>query len=411
MSTAPAETAEPPFSLRSHPAFFRLWLSRGMSGIAYQMLVVAIGWQLYTLTNSARDLGLVGLAQFVPMFLVTPIAGHVADTFDRRKVVAICQVLSALAGLALAFGTIGGWLGRWQIFALVALLSMARAFEFPTISALLALIVPRNNLTQATALYSSANQSAIILGPALGGLIYMIDPSAAYFVAAALSVVAATQTLRIDAPAPERKREAITFETISAGARYIWRTPELLGTMSLDLFAVIMGATAALLPIFARDILGTGPWGLGLLRAAPAVGALSMAVLLAYHPIRRKAGLKMFGAVALFGLATIVFGLSTSLILSLVSLIVMGAADVVSVVVRQSLVQVRTPDEMRGRVGAVNAMFISSSNQLGDFRAGEMAAMLGVVPAVIAGGIGAIVIAGLWALMFPSLRRLERAER
>jgi len=411
MTTLPAETAEPPFSLRSHPAFFRLWLSRGMSGIAYQMLVVAIGWQLYTLTNSARDLGLVGLAQFVPMFLVTPIAGHVADSFDRRKVVAICQGLSALAGLALAFGTIGGWLGRWQIFALVALLSMARAFEFPTISALLALIVPRNNLTQATALYSSANQSAIIVGPALGGLIYMIHPSAAYFVAAALSVVAATQTLRIDAPVPERKREAITFETISAGARYIWRTPELLGTMSLDLFAVIMGATAALLPIFARDILGTGPWGLGLLRAAPAVGALSMAVLLAYHPIRRKAGVKMFGAVALFGLATIVFGLSTSLVLSLVSLVVMGAADVVSVVVRQSLVQVRTPDEMRGRVGAVNAMFISSSNQLGDFRAGEMAAMFGVVPAVIAGGIGAIVISALWAMMFPSLRKLERAER
>lgn len=382
-----------------------------MSGIAYQMLMVAIGWQLYALTNSARDLGLVGLAQFVPMFLVTPIAGHVADSFDRRRVVAICQVLSAIAGLMLAVGTLGGWLGRTQIFALVALLSIARAFEFPTISALLAQIVPRDHLTQATALYSSANQTAIILGPALGGLIYMLHPSAAYFTAAALVLLASTQTILIDAPPPDRKREAITFETISAGARFIRQTPEILGAISLDLFAVILGATAALLPIFARDILGTGPWGLGLLRAAPAVGALSMAVFLAYHPMRRKAGLKMFGAVGLFGAATIVFGLSDHLMLSIVSLIVMGASDVVSVVVRQSLVQVRTPDEMRGRVGAVNAMFISSSNQLGDFRAGEMAAMIGVVPAVIAGGAGAIVIAGLWAALFPSLRRLERAEK
>lgn len=411
MSSSTPETQDQRFSLASHPAFFRLWLSRGMSGIAYQMLVVAIGWQLYSLTNSARDLGLVGLAQFVPMFLVTPVAGHVADSFDRRRVVAICQVISALAGLALAFGTVGGWLGRFEIFGLVALLSMARAFEFPTISALLALLVPRENLTQATALYSSANQTAIILGPALGGLIYMLHPSAAYFTAAALALVAATQTLRIDAVMPDRKREAITFETISAGVRFIRRTPEILGAISLDLFAVILGATAALLPIFARDILGTGPWGLGLLRAAPAVGALSMAVFLAYHPIRRHAGPKMFGAVALFGLSTIVFGVSTSLALSLVALVVMGASDVVSVVVRQSLVQVRTPDEMRGRVGAVNAMFISSSNQLGDFRAGEMAAAIGVVPAVIAGGIGAIVTAGLWAVLFPSLRTLERAEK
>ena len=252
---------------------------------------------------------------------------------------------------------------------------------------------------------------AFVCGPALGGLIYMLHPSAAYFTAAALALVAATQTMRIDAVMPDRKREAITFETISAGVRFIRRTPEILGAISLDLFAVILGATAALLPIFARDILGTGPWGLGLLRAAPAVGALSMAVLLAYHPIRRHAGPKMFGAVALFGLATIVFGISTSLALSLVALIVMGASDVVSVVVRQSLVQVRTPDEMRGRVGAVNAMFISSSNQLGDFRAGEMAAAIGVVPAVIAGGIGAIVTAGLWAVLFPSLRTLERAEK
>lgn len=382
-----------------------------MSGIAYQMLVVAIGWQLYALTNSARDLGFVGLAQFVPMFLVTPIAGHVADTFDRRRVIAICQIITALAGVALAIGTLGGWLGRLEIFALVAVLSMARAFEFPTISALLALIVPRDNLTQATALYSSANQTAIILGPALGGLIYMLHPSAAYFAASALALVAATQSIRIDAPAPERKREAITFETISAGVRFIRHTPEILGAISLDLFAVVLGATTALLPIFARDILGTGPWGLGLLRAAPAVGALSMAVFLAYHPMRSKAGPKMFGAVALFGLATIVFGLSTHLALSLGALVIMGASDVVSVVVRQSLVQVRTPDEMRGRVGAVNAMFISSSNQLGDFRAGEMAAAIGVVPAVIAGGIGAIVTAGLWMMLFPSLRRLERAEK
>jgi hypothetical protein len=236
----------------------------------------------------------------------------------------------------------------------------------------------------------------------------MIHPAVAYALALVLFVGAALMSRSIRADAPERKREPITRQTLFAGARYIRAKPDLLGSMTLDLFAVVLGAASALLPIFARDILGTGPWGLGLLRAAPAVGALAMALYLAYKPIKQAAGLKMFGGVAMFGVATIVFGLSTSLLLSLVALAVMGAADVVSVVVRQSLVQIRTPDEMRGRVGAVNAMFISSSNQLGDWRAGEMAAAIGAVPAVVVGGACTVAVAAAWMALFPSLRKLER---
>lgn len=410
-STTAADAIEAPFTLTSVPAFFRLWAARGMSGIAFQMLVVAIGWQLYSMTNSARDLGLIGLVQFVPMFFATPFAGHVADTYDRRRVAAACQVIAGVVALLLAIGTITGRLDRAAIFGLVGILGLVRAFEFPTMSALLPLTVPRSALAQATAYYSSANQTAVVVGPALGGLVFMLHPAATYLFAAALSLAAAVASLSVKAEMPERKIGPITFETLSAGLRFVWRTPALLGSMTLDLLAVVIGAANALMPIFARDILGTGPWGLGLLRAAPAVGALGMAIYLAYNPIRRAAGLKMFGGVALFGMATIAFGLSTSLAASLTALVVMGAADVISVVVRQSLVQLRTPDDMRGRVGAVNAMCIASSNQLGDFRAGEAAALLGAVPAVVAGGVGTIAVAGLWMWLFPSLAKLERVER
>jgi MFS family permease len=410
MTTLPHPELARDFSLTSHPAFFRLWLSRGLSGIAFQMQAVAIGWQLYDLTRNPLDLGLVGLVQFIPMFLSTPLAGHAADTFDRRRVAALCQVLAMTAMICIAFGTFAGWLGRNSIFALVAAVSVARAFEFPTMSALVPLTAPRHELQRATALYSSANQTAVIVGPAIGGLLYMVSPVAPYLCAAGLFVIGATAVSSIAIARVERRREPITLATIFAGAGYIRRTPELLGSMTLDLCAVVVGAATALLPIFARDILLTGPWGLGLLRAAPAVGALSTAVWLAYNPIRRQAVPLMFAGVAVFGAATVVFGLSTSLGLSLLALAVMGAADVVSVVVRQSLVQLRTPDEMRGRVGAVNAMFISASNQLGDFRAGVAAAAIGAVPAVVLGGGATILVAALWMALFPSLRMLQRVE-
>ncbi len=406
-SLTPEERA---FSLTSHASFFRLWLSRGLSGIAFQMLVVAIGWQLYNLTNSALDLGLIGLVQFVPMFCATPFAGHAADTYDRRRVAAICQSLAAVAALILAFGTLGGWLGRSHIFLVVGLLGLVRAFEFPAMSSLVPLVAPRSALQQATALYSSANQSAVILGPAIGGLLFWLHPAAPYLTATGLFLAAVIAMRQIESAVPVRRNAPITFETVFAGASFVKRTPELLGSMTLDLGAVVFGATYALLPIFARDILHTNSAGLGILRAAPAVGALSMAICLAYNPIRAQAGLKMFAGVAVFGAGTIAFGLSTSLITAWLALVIVGAADVVSVVVRQSLVQLRTPDNMRGRVGAVNAMFISSSNQLGDFRAGLVAAAIGPVGAIITGGIAAIVVAGAWAILFPSLRKLQRVD-
>lgn len=411
MTVSPAAAAQPEFSLTSHPAFLRLWLSRGLSGVAFQMQAVAIGWQLYDLTRNPLDLGLVGLAQFVPMFLSTPLAGQAADSFDRRRLAAICQMLGAAVVVMLAVFTYSEILGRIGIFALVAAMSMARAFEFPTMSALLPLTVPRTDLQRATALYSSANQTAFIVGPAVGGLLYVLSPVVTYGTAAVLLCVAAAIASFIRIAPIERRREPITFSSVFAGASYIRRTPELLGSMTLDLAAIVMGATAALFPVFARDVLGTGPWGLGLLRASVAVGALSASVWLAYNPIRRAAGIRMFAGVMVFGLATVVFGLSTSLILSMAALVVMGAADVVSVVVRQSLVQLRTPDEMRGRVGAFNAMFISSSNQLGDLRAGVAAAAIGTVPATIIGGVATIAVALLWMRLFPSLTRLERLDR
>jgi MFS family permease len=398
------------FSLRSHPAFFRLWLGRGLSGVAFQMLVVAIGWQLYNLTNSALDLGLIGLVQFVPMLCATPFAGHAADTYDRRRVSALCQLLAAVGAAILAIGTLGDLLGRNSIFLVVGLLGLVRAFEFPAMSSLVPLVAPRSALQQATALYSSANQTSVILGPAVGGLLYWLHPALPYVTALILFIVASIATRGIDAAVPERRVEPISVATVFAGAAYIRRTPELLGSMTLDLMAVLVGAAYALLPVFARDILATNAAGLGILRAAPAVGALTMAVYLARFPIRTSAGVKMFGSVMLYGVATIALGLTTSFGLATIALIVMGAADVVSVVVRQSLVQLRTPDDMRGRVGAVNSMFISSSNQLGDFRAGVVAAAIGTTGAIVAGGVAAIAVAALWMLMFPTIWKLQRVD-
>jgi MFS family permease len=399
-----------PFTLTSHPAFFNLWLGRGLSGIAFQMMLVAIGWQLYNLTNNPLDLGLVGLVQFVPMFCATPFAGHAADTYDRRRVSAHCQQLGAIGALALAAGTLTGSLTRGWIFLVVGLLGLVRAFEFPAMSSLVPLVAPRQALQQATALYSSANQTAVILGPALGGLLYWLSPTAPYLTAIVLFIAASIATRRIVSETPTRRTEPIRLTTVFAGADYIRRTPELLGSMTLDLVAVIVGAAYALLPVYARDILATNAAGLGILRAAPAVGALATAIYLARNPIRAAAGPKMFGGVMLYGIATIALGLTTSYALALIALVIMGAADVVSVVVRQSLVQVRTPDEMRGRVGAVNAMFISSSNQLGDFRAGVAAAWFGTVGAIVAGGIATIIVAGAWMWLFPTLRHLQRVD-
>jgi MFS family permease len=405
-SDAPAMAPAPAGNRR----FLRVCASRGLSGIAFQMIAVAIGWHLYLLTGNTLDLGLVGLAQFVPGFLATPLAGYVADSFERRRVVAICQVLGAVCAAMLLIGVAGGWLGRGGIFAIIALLGAVRAFEFPTLSSLLPLLVERSELSRAVSLYSSANQTAVVLGPALGGILIAINPTLAYAVAATFCLCAALLIITLGPTGQEIGRARLSFETLTAGARFIGRTPDLLGAITLDVAAFGLAGVVAILPAFVRDVLHGGPEVLGFLRAAPAIGAICMALVLAKFPITSQAGVKMFAGVVLFGLATCAFGFSRSLPVALIALMVLGASDVMSVVVRQSMVQLRTPDEMRGRVGAVNSMAISASNQLGDFRAGAMASAIGLEAAIVFGGISAIVIAAIWARAFPALPRLDRLE-
>jgi MFS family permease len=390
--------------------FLRVCASRGLSGVAFQMISVAIGWHLYLLTGNTLDLGLVGLAQFVPGFIASPLAGYVADSFERRRVVAICQLLGAVCAVMLLIGVAGGWLGRGGIFGIIALLGAVRAFEFPTLSSLLPLLVDRSELSRAVSLYSSANQTAVVVGPASAGILIAINPTLAYGVAAALCLCAALLIATLGPTSQQIGRARLSFETLAAGARFIGRTPDLLGAITLDVAAFGLAGVVAILPAFVRDVLHGGPEVLGFLRAAPAIGAIGMALVLAKFPITSKAGAKMFAGVVLFGVATCGFGFARSLPVALLALIVLGAADVMSVVVRQSMVQLRTPDEMRGRVGAVNSMAISASNQLGDFRAGAMASAIGLEAAIVVGGLSAIAIALIWARAFPALPKLDRLE-
>jgi MFS family permease len=386
-------------------------LARIASSLSFQMLAVAVGWRIYALTHSAFDLGLVGLAQFAPMVLLTLVVGHVADRYDRRWVAGICQVVESVAAAVLAVGTVRGFLGRDGIYAAVAAIGAARAFESPTLAALLPGLVPRALVERASAWSASASQTAQIVGPALGGALYVFGPAIVFAVAATLLLAAAALLARIRSERAPAARATITLRSFFAGLAFVWGNPTILGTVSLDLFAVLLGGATALLPIFARDILMTGPWGLGLLRSAPAIGALAMSVYLAHRPLQTPTGLTMFAAVIIFGTATIVFALSTSFGLSLISLVVLGASDVVSVVIRFSLVQLRTPHEMRGRVSAVNALFIGTSNQLGEFESGVTAALFGTVPAVLMGGIGTIAVAALWMRLFPQLAALRSLEQ
>ncbi len=390
-----------------HKPFALFWSARVCSSFAFQMQSVAIGWQVYALTGSAFDLGLVGLAQFLPILLLTLAVGHAADRYDRRRIVAMCQAVEVATSATLALGTATGWLGVHGIFATVTVIGAARAFESPTLSALMPGLVGEAQLQQASAWSASANQTASILGPAFGGLLYAIGAPTPFVLAAGLFLLAAVAVTLIRVERPVPTREPATLRSVLSGITFIWSHPAVLGAISLDLFAVLLGGATALLPIYARDILHTGSWGLGVLRAAPAAGALTMSVLLARRPPRRRAGRLMFGAVVVFGLATIVFAVSRSLPISLVALVLLGAADVVSVVIRFALVQMRTPDAMRGRVSAVNMLFIGTSNQLGEFESGTTAALLGVVPATLLGGVATIGIAVLWMRLFPALRDVD----
>jgi MFS family permease len=390
-----------------HKPFAYFWFARGFGSIAFQIQGVAVGWQVYALTGSPFYLGLVGLAQFLPMFLLTLAVGHVADRYDRRMIVRLCQIAEGLAAAALAFGSFSGWQSKESILAVVFIAGAARAFEAPTIHALVPGLVPALLIPHAMAWSASAHQTATILGPAIGGLLYTAGPTAAYGTASILFLTASLLIglIRIERAPPNR--EPVSLQSLFAGIVFIRNQPVVLGAISLDLFAVLLGGATALLPVYARDILVAGPWGLGLLRSAPAVGALAMSIFLARKMIEHRIGRVMFGAVVVFGVATIVFALSTSFVLSLGALVVLGAADVISVVIRSSLVQIKTPDEMRGRVSAVNSMFIGTSNQLGEFESGLTAALFGVVPAVLIGGVGTIVVVILWMRLFPQLLRID----
>ena len=389
-------------------AFRYFWSSRVFSALAFQMTTVAVGWLIYEKTDSAYYLGLIGLCQFLPILLLTFVVGHAADRFDRRRIVAGCQFVECAALLFLCIGAIEDRLQVTSIFASVFVIGAARSFEHPTLSATLPSLIPFSLLPRALSISSSAMQTATILGPSIGGLLYAFGPGLPLGVASFCFLIAALSMSRIDIPPRLRAQEPVTLRSVFSGVSFIASQPAILGTISLDLFAVLLGGITSLLPIFARDVLDTGPWGLGLLRSAPAIGALLMAVFFSRYFLDRNVGLKMFAAVMVFGLATVVFSVSSNLAVSILALVALGGADNISVVIRSSLVQLSTPDEMRGRVSSVNSLFIGTSNQLGEFESGIVAGLVGAVPAGIIGGVGTIVVAVLWMRLFPELRRLDQ---
>jgi MFS family permease len=397
-------------ALLTQRSFLYFLVSRSLSRFSSQIAAVAIGWQVYDLTGSAFVLGMVGLVQFLPTLLLVFVAGQAADRYERKRVVQLCQLAEALTALFLAAGAYGGWLTVTQIFIATAVLGTAGAFESPTISALLPLIAPPGSLQRATALSSGSAQVATITGPALGGLAYAVSPGLAYAIMLVFWLIGMAFAGAIRLTKQDDVKDTAAPDDLFAGVRFIRSNPAILGTISLDLFAVLFGGATALLPIYARDILQAGPLGLGILRAAPAVGALLMTALLAQHSIQRRVGLRMFQAVIVFGVATVVFAVSHWMWLSVLALAILGAADTVSVVIRFSLVQLATPNEMRGRVGAVNFLFINASNQLGQFESGVTAALFGTIPAAAFGGLATVAIALLWMKLFPTLRDVEQLE-
>ncbi len=387
---------------------FAVYVIAGLAArFAVQIQTVAVGWQVYDITRNPLDLGLIGLSQFVPALLLVFVTGAAADRYRRRTIMAICLTVEGICSLALLVFSLAGSTDVRIVFALMVVFGAARGFFNPAHSSLAPNLVPREHLSQAIATNSGTLQLGTIAGPVAGGLLYGISAETAYGAAVALFIGAGILSMIIPRHGQRVVAGVATWETLSAGFRYIWNAKVVLGAISLDLFAVLLGGATALLPVYARDILDVGPWGLGLLRAAPAIGAISVAFYLASHPVRDRAGLIMFGFVALFGVATMVFGISTIVWVSIVALVVLGAADMVSVYIRETLIQLWTPDELRGRVNAVNMVFIGASNELGEARAGFMAFLIGTVPAVFLGGLGTVLIAGLWMRLFPEIRKVR----
>lgn len=398
------------FAAFGYVAFQRYWLARFLATFAVNVVTVAVGWQIYDLTRNPFDLGLVGLIEFAPALLLVLVTGAAADRFGRRMIMGVSAAAEAVAVFALVILTMRGLTSVVPVFVVLGLLGIARAFFAPASAALLANLVPPRDFANAVAWNSSAWQTASIVGPAAGGLLYGISEQVPYVTAATMLAVAALLALAIPKPAQHSETERVTLESLLAGFGYVWREKIVLGAISLDLFVVLLGGVVALLPVYARDILELGPWGLGMLRAAPGVGAVVMAVWLSGGKIRDHAGLIMLVAVALFGLANLIFGVSTLAGLSIIMLALAGAADMISVYIRETLIQMWTPDRLRGRVNAINMVFVGASNELGVFRAGTMAALIGTIPAVVFGGVGAVLVAGLWAGLFPDLRRVRRLD-
>lgn len=411
-----------PFAAFSHPDFRRYELSRLATTLGLQMKSVAVGWQVYALTHSPFALGMVGLVQFLPMLLLALLTGHTADRYDRRLILVIYQSVlcaCAIALLALTVTDAASRFGVWPFYCVLVVLGVARAFAGPAGQALMPSLVSTAHFSNAVAWNSSIWQVATVLGPALGGAIYAwsdrhaaLGSGAALVYAAfgGLTLVSLAAMLAIRTRTGGLERGTTSWSLLLAGVRYVRDHQILLGAISLDLFAVLFGGAVALLPAYANDILHVGPLGLGLLRSAPAAGAAVMAVFLAFRPLKRRAGAMMLGCVAIFGGATCVFAVSTNIVLSLIALVIIGASDLVSVFVRSTLVQLQTPPAMRGRVGAVNDVFVGASNELGEFESGITAAWWGVVPATIIGGLGTLAVVALWAWRFPALRRADRLE-
>jgi MFS family permease len=397
-----------PESLLRHRPFILYWNARVFSAIAFQMVGVSVGWQMYELTGRAFDLGLVGLVQFLPATVLILVAGQLADRHDRRLILQLCQGVEGLAAAALAWGSFTGAVSQGYILTAVFFLGAGRAFESTTNQALLPAVVPTLLFPRAVAASSSAHQAATIGGPALGGLLYLINPTIVYGLSAALFLCAVAQLAFVQTQRTiVSARPPLTPQVFFAGVSYIRQHRILLGVIMLDLFAVLLGGVNALLPIFAKDVFNAGPSGLGLLRTAPAIGAIAVMVMLARWPIARRVGRIEFASVACFGVAIVVFGFSRSFTLSMIALAIMGAADAISVVIRLTLVQLETPDDMRGRVSAVNALFVSMSNQLGDFRAGAVAAFIGAVPTVLFGGLGTLAVVAVCLRLFPELYAMD----
>ena len=393
-----------------HRPFVTYWLAIWAASFAVQVMSVSVGWQVYDITRNPLYLGFVGLVQFAPPLLLVLVTGLVADKFNRRLIMGVCLGLEAVCALGLMAFTLSKPTGVWPVFGILVLLGVARAFMNPATGALAPNLLPKEAIAHGISLNSMSWQIANIVGPVTGGLLYGISGAAAYGMALLLIAIAALLVALIGAVPQKNHAEETSLSTLFAGFAFIRKEKVVLGAISLDLFAVLLGGAVALLPVYARDILQTGPWGLGLLRSAPGVGAVAMALYLSKFRIKDHAGFILFGFVAAYGLFTMVFGLSTWVPMSIAALMLMGACDMVSVYVRETIMQLWTPDEVRGRVNAVNHVFIGASNELGEFRAGVVAAWIGAVAAVAAGGAGTMVVAFLWSRWFPELREARKLD-